>query len=212
MRLGVYGGSFDPIHWGHLLLAEQCREQCELDEVWFVPAGIPPHKESSEVTPGKARVEMVEFAIAGCPEMSVSDLELKRSGKSYTVDTLEALHAEDPARELFFLIGADSLHDLPTWRTPERLCELATVVAVNRGDDPLPDLSALAGQLSPASAARIRQVSMPGMDLSSSDIRRRVAQGRSIRFLVPRAVEAYIEQHGLYRAPGVAASAAPKQA
>ena len=112
MRLGVYGGSFDPIHWGHLLLAEQCREQCELDAVWFVPAGIPPHKQSSEITPGKARAEMVEFAIAGCPGMSVSDLELKRAGKSYTVDTLEALHAEDPSRELYFLIGADSLHDL----------------------------------------------------------------------------------------------------
>lgn len=199
MRLGLYGGSFDPIHWGHLLLAEQCREQCELDEVWFIPAGSPPHKDPSEITPGKLRADMVEFAIAGCPQFRVNDLELKRSGRSFTVETLEALHAEDPSRELFFLIGADSLVDLPGWREPERICELANIVAVNRGSTIPAEPAHVARGLSAAAIARIRQVTMPGIDLSATDIRRRVRAGQTIRFMVPRAVEAYIEQQGLYR-------------
>src|SRR5690242_9249482 len=109
MRLGLFGGTFDPIHLGHLLLAEQCREQCRLDAVWFLPSANPPHKQGNSITPAQARVEMLEMAIAGHPEFSVSKLELERSGMTYTVDTLEQLKREEPDRELFFLIGADSL-------------------------------------------------------------------------------------------------------
>ncbi|MEX0717813.1 MAG: nicotinate-nucleotide adenylyltransferase [Planctomycetaceae bacterium] len=199
MRIGLFGGTFDPVHYGHLLLAEQCREQCELDEVWFLPSGNPPHKRGEGISPGKARAEMLEFAVAGLPEFRVDRMELERAGTTFTVDTLEELHRQDASRALFFLIGADSLADLPTWREPRRVAELATIVAVNRGDRPLPDPAALAATLGESLASRIRFVTMPGIDLSSTDIRRRVRAGESIRFMMPRAVEAYIREHGLYR-------------
>ena len=202
MRLGIYGGTFDPVHYGHLLLAEQCREQCALDEIWFIPAHQAPHKQGTAGTPGKARSEMLGFAVAGIPQFKVSHRELDRGGTSYTVDTLQELHDEEPSRELFFLIGADSLDDLPTWRQPDRIAELATIVAVNRGDRPLPAPEQLRGRLGETLAARIRIVAMPGIDLSATDIRRRVREGRSIRFMVPRAVEAYIAEHGLYGGAG----------
>src|SRR5262245_31066193 len=112
MRLGLFGGTFDPIHLGHLLLAEQCREQCKLDAVWFLPSANPPHKVGASITPAQQRVEMLQMAIAGHPEFAVSKLELERGGTTYTVDTLEQLRNEDAERELFFLIGADSLADL----------------------------------------------------------------------------------------------------
>jgi nicotinate-nucleotide adenylyltransferase len=199
MRLGLFGGTFDPVHFGHLLLAERCREACRLDHVWFIPAGLPPHKAAESISPGNQRAEMLEFAIAGHPSFSVNRMELDRAGRSFTVDTLRQLHAEDPGRELFFLIGADSLTDLPSWRDPAGIAELATIVAVNRGDRPLPDLNALKSVLGDAVMARIQLVTMPGIDLSATDIRRRVRAGQSIRFMTPRACEVYIHEHGCYR-------------
>jgi nicotinate-nucleotide adenylyltransferase len=198
MKLGLFGGTFDPVHFGHLLLAEQCREQCGLDAVWFLPSGSPPHKRR-DITPGKQRLEMLQLATAGHEAFSVSDRELKREGTTYTVDTLTELHAEQPDAELFFLIGADSLHDLPTWREPQRILELATIVAVNRGDRPLPSLDGVREKLGEPAAGRIQFATMPGCDISATDIRERVAAGRSIRYMTPRAVEVYIQQHGLYR-------------
>lgn len=198
MRLGLFGGTFDPVHFGHLLLAEQCREQLSLDEVWFLPSGNPPHKDERGITPGQARVEMLEFAVAGHPQFEVNRMELAREGTTFTVDTLTTLAAEDAKRELFFLIGADSLHDLPTWRNPRRITELATIVAVNRGDAPLPALDAVKSELGEAAASRIELATIPGIDLSSSGIRRRVSEGKSIRYMTPRAVEVYIQEHGLY--------------
>ncbi len=200
MRLGLFGGTFDPVHYGHLLLAEQCREQCNLDAVWLIPSGSPPHKQSTGVNAGDVRAELLELATAGDPHCTVSRMELERSGTTFTVDTLQQLHDEDANRELFFLIGADSLTDLPGWREPERIAELATVVAVNRGDRPLPDRDALQLSLGEAVASRVQLVTMPGIDLSATDIRRRVREGKSIRYMVPRAVEMYIAEHGLYRA------------
>lgn len=199
-RLGIFGGTFDPVHYGHLLLAEQCREHCALDEVWFLPSGSPPHKQGAEITPGKQRFEMLELAIAGHAVFSVNDLELRRSGPTFTVDTLQSIHenSETAGRELFFLIGADSLSDLVTWREPKRIAQLATIVAVNRGGDPLPDLGSIRDAIGPDVADRIQIVEIPGNDVSSTDIRQRVRDGRSIRFMTPRAVEVFIEQHGLY--------------
>jgi len=200
MRLGLYGGTFDPVHFGHLLLAEQCREQFALDEVWFLPSGNPPHKDQQEITPGKAREEMLQFALAGHPQFKVNCMEFDREGTTFTVDTLSTLVDEDAQRELFFLIGGDSLKDLPTWRNPQRVAELATIVAVNRSDVPLSTLDAVRSELGEAAASRIRLATMPGIDLSSSDIRRRVNDGKSIRYMTPRAVEVYIFEHGLYGA------------
>lgn len=199
MRLGIFGGTFDPIHMGHLVLAEQCREQCQLDEVWFVPAAQPPHKLSAAITPAKPRCDMIEFAIAGNSAFRLSPIELDRDGPSFTVTTLEQLHVEDPTRELFLLIGADSLRDLAHWREPTRIMELATIVAVNRGDRPLPDRSELIAVCGDFAEKRIVSVTMPGIDLSATDIRTRISTGKSIRYLVPRAVEAFIREHSLYR-------------
>jgi nicotinate-nucleotide adenylyltransferase len=199
MRLGLLGGTFDPVHLGHLILAERCREECRLDQVWFLPAGNPPHKQNEAISPGNQRAEMVELAIAGHPQFSVNRMELSRTGRSFTVDTLREVQAQDSTRELFFLIGADSLADLPMWRDPVGIAELATIVAVNRGDRPLPDLDALRSRLGDTVMQRIQIVTMPGIELSATGIRRRVREGKSIRFMTPRPCEIYIEQHGLYR-------------
>lgn len=195
MRLGLFGGTFDPVHWGHLLLAERCREACGLDEVWLIPTGNPPHKKNSGITAAKARVDMLEMATAGLKDFSVNLMETKRTGTTYTFETLQELVEEQPDRELFFLIGADSLFDLPQWREPERIAELATIVAVNRGGEEEPDLA----QLFPKIAEKVKLVTMPDMAISSSEIRERVKQELSIRFMLPRSVESYIAQHGLYR-------------
>jgi nicotinate-nucleotide adenylyltransferase len=201
MRLGILGGSFDPVHYGHLLLAESCREQCRLDAVWFVPAFVPPHKQDRTLSSAADRVEMLKLATGGNEAFAVWTWEIDRGGVSFTVETLQHLHEEDPSRELFFLMGADSLADLPTWRQPQRLCELAIPAVVRRAGSPEPDDSVLAGLMSPArlEVARQHRVEMPTVELSSTDIRGRVAAGESIRYRTPRAVEKYIESHGLYR-------------
>jgi nicotinate-nucleotide adenylyltransferase len=201
MRLGVFGGTFDPVHYGHLLLAELCREAHRLDQVWFMPAAVAPHKRDASLTPVAQRIEMLELAVAGQPAFIVSNLEAQRGGTSYTVETLAALHAEDPARHLYFLLGADMLADLVHWREPARICELATLVAVPRpGREDLP-LETLASVLGHEVCERIRAhlVSMPLVGISASEIRRRAAAGLSIKYQTPPAVEEYILQHGLYR-------------
>lgn len=201
MRLGIFGGSFDPVHYGHLLLAEYCREQCRLDAVWFTPAHQPPHKQNAELTEPRQRVEMLQLAIGGHTAFAVCTREIDRGGVSYTVDTLNELADEDPRRELFLLLGADSLVDLPGWREPGRVCELATPVVVRRPGAAEPDYGCLADLVSPERLAYFReyQVQMPQIDLRSREIRRRVAAGLSIRFQTPRAVEQYIATAGLYR-------------
>jgi nicotinate-nucleotide adenylyltransferase len=208
MRLGLYGGTFDPIHLGHLILAEQCREACGLDQVWLVVAGSPPHKPGGRTAVGH-RLEMVRIAIAGHPAFVASDIEAKRPGPHYSVETLEAIRRDHPDDELFFLIGADSLADLPSWREPGRIAQLATIVVVNRPGieeverDRLPDLG-------PGSRP-LEWVAIPPVGIASSDLRRRLAEGRSVRYMVPRGVEAYIEAHGLYRDAGAARSTAAGQ-
>ena len=132
MRLGILGGTFDPVHYAHLLVAESCREQLALDEVWLLPAAVPPHKRERALTEGIRRAEMLELAIAGNERFRVCHAELDRGGVSYTVDTLEQLKAEYPARQIFLLMGADSLADLPNWKLPAHICELATPVVVER--------------------------------------------------------------------------------
>src|SRR3954471_15175632 len=134
MRLGIYGGTFDPIHLGHLILAEACREAAGLDRVWFVVAGQPPHKLGPRAQVGH-RLEMTRIAVTGNPAFEVSEIEARRPGPHYSVETLEEVRRDRPEDELFFLIGADSLADLPFWRQPERIVELARLVVVNRFDD-----------------------------------------------------------------------------
>lgn len=196
MRLGLFGGTFDPIHLGHLILAEQCREACRLDQIWFVVAGAPPHK-LGDRTAVIHRLEMARIAIAGHASFAVSEIETMRPGPHYSVETLETIRRGQPDDELFFLIGADSLADLPFWREPARIARLATIVVVNRPglqevqQAKLPDFGPGSHPLLP--------VTIPAIGIASTDLRRRLAEGRSIRYMVPRGVEAYIEAQKLYR-------------
>jgi nicotinate-nucleotide adenylyltransferase len=200
MRLGVFGGSFDPIHYGHLLLAECCRDARRLDRVLFMPTAVPPHKQDCVLSAAEHRVAMIELAIGGNPGFAVSRYEVERGGVNYTVDTLAHLHAEQPDAELFFLMGADMLVDLPHWRNAARVCELALPIVVRRGAAE-PDFECLRTIALPERVAEIRrqQVEMPAVALSSTEIRRRVAAGQSVRYQTPAAVEQYLLGHGLYR-------------
>lgn len=198
VRLGIYGGTFDPIHIGHLILAESCREACRLDEVWFVPAADPPHKPDCPITPSHLRRQMVERAIADHPQFRVCDLELQRGGTSFTVDTLRELTKRHPTAELLLLIGADSLFDFATWKEPREILNLATLVAVNRGDQPTQTSESPPAPLPADFFDRVRHVQMPGIDVSATRLRENVRQGKSIRYLTPRPVEDLILAEGLY--------------
>jgi nicotinate-nucleotide adenylyltransferase len=195
MRLGLFGGTFDPIHLGHLILAEQCREALDLDRVWFIVAGVPPHKQG-ERTPAAHRLEMVRVAVAGHPAFEACDVETTRPGPHYSVETLGTIRRDRPEDELFFLIGADSLEDLPTWRDPAGIARLATIVVVNRpgiAERPPASLPDFGPGTHPLAA-----VAVPPIGIASKDLRRRLAERRSIRYMVPRGVEAYIHAQGLY--------------
>lgn len=198
MRVGVVGGTFDPVHIGHLVAAEEVRALVGLDRVLFVPAGQPPHKRWT-ITPAAHRVAMLEAAIADNPAFALSRVEVDRPGPSYSVDTLAQLRAElGPATELFFVVGMDMLADLPHWRQPERLPGLARIVAVTRPGFPRFDLARLE-PIIPNARDVIQVVPIPELRISATDLRRRVAAGRPIRYQVPAAVEAYIREQGLYR-------------
>lgn len=207
MRIGVYGGSFDPVHLGHLLAAECCREQARLDRVVFVPAAVPPHKRERRLADAADRVAMLTLAIGGHEAFTVSTIELDRGGVSYTIDTLAHLAVAHPHDALVLLLGPDSLAGLPTWREPQAILDGWEVTAIER--EGLDDLAAvvrepaIAGLLGPDRAARLveTRVRMPAIGIRASDLRVALAAGRSIRFRTPRAVEAYIASHGLYR-PG----------
>ncbi len=197
MRLGVAGGTFDPIHIGHLILAEAAREQLSLQRVLFLPAGQPWRKAERKITPGEHRLAMLRLALEGTG-FELSSLEIDRVGPSYTSDTLEALAADNPGAELFFIGGYDALLDLPRWKNPQRILELATLAVAARRDREAVEPDAVEALL-PGSSARVVALAMPVIEISASAIRQRVSQGRSIRFLVPERVAAYIQDQGLYR-------------
>jgi nicotinate-nucleotide adenylyltransferase len=201
MRIGVFGGSFDPVHRGHVLLAECCRVQAALDRVLFVPTARQPHKPHSPRASNADRLAMLELAIAGRPEFTASPLELERGGVSYTVDTLRAISAQNPGAKLYLLLGADSLADLPTWREPTVICALATPLAVSRPGWAAPNVDALEGITSPErlEEARALRVEMPATPISSSGIQRVIANGGEWQSLVPPAVAEYIVTRGLYQ-------------
>jgi len=201
MRLGIFGGSFDPVHYGHLLLAEACREQCALDRVWWLPTATSPFKQDRVAASGRQRVEMLQLAIGGHPAMEVCTLEIDRGGVSYTVDTLAEIQGREPAAELFLLMGTDTLADLPQWRESARICQLVVPVVVRRAGSPQPSYEPLRAIVEPdrLELFRSHQVAMPAVELSSTDIRQRVRQGASIRYRTPRAVEKYIETQQLYQ-------------
>jgi nicotinate-nucleotide adenylyltransferase len=202
MRIGVFGGTFDPVHQGHLILAEQCREQARLDRVYFIPSARPPHKQDRALTPFEQRAEMLNLAIAGHPAFQVNELEKNRSGLSYTADTLAELHQSHADAELALILGSDCLPDLKHWHEPGRIVELASLLIVGRPGWSLWSADLLRAALRLPSSVPLRQqvVHSALIELSSRDLRRRVREGRSLRYMVPRSVECYIETHQLYKA------------
>jgi len=199
-RTAVLGGSFNPIHYGHLLLADDVLDALGLDRVLFVPAALPPHKPSSQLAPADDRYAMVQLAVAGHPKFVVSDLELRRAGPSYTVDTLEALCI--PREELFLIVGSETFLDMLTWRTPRRVARLAQIVVVPRvGSAFDPDSAAVRKVVHEIGQEPlvVRAISLP---ISASDLRHRVRERRSLAYRVPEAVDAYIQAKRLYRDEG----------
>lgn len=199
-RVGVFGGTFDPIHIGHLVVAEEARVSCALDRVIFIPAKKPPHKPGEPYASARDRLEMVRLAIEDNPYFCVSGMELERAGPSFTVDTLRAIRESCPSSALFFVMGADSLAHLKTWRNPREILQLARIVAVTRPDWDV-DLAALDGEL-PGLAAATELLTTVRLDISSTDLRERASEGRPIRYQVPDRVEAYIREYGLYTLSG----------
>ncbi|HJT77974.1 MAG TPA: nicotinate-nucleotide adenylyltransferase, partial [Gemmataceae bacterium] len=200
-RIGVFGGTFDPVHLGHLILAEQCREQGRLDAVWFVPAARPPHKVDQPLTPFAQRVEMLALALAGNAAFRVEQSEKDRPGPSFTVDTLEELGRQHPDADFSLLVGSDTLNELHTWREPARIVARAALLVVDR-----PGFPALTAErfreelhLPEGFPLRVQTVEAPLIHIASRDLRRRAAEGRSLRYLVPRAVEMYVQEKRLYR-------------
>ncbi|MEW5926339.1 MAG: nicotinate-nucleotide adenylyltransferase [Gemmatimonadota bacterium] len=191
MRIGVFGGTFDPPHHGHLAVAADVHDALGLDRVLLVPSAVPPHKRHTVQAPAEVRLEMLHAAVRGDPRFEVDDLELRRPGPSYTVDTLRALRERFPGAELFFLVGADNVRELSSWREPEEIVRLARIVAVPRGcesidaEAPFPFLA----------------VPVIRTEVSATEVRRRVAAGLSIRYLVPDAVREIVAREGLYREP-----------
>ena len=198
MRLGILGGTFDPPHVGHLILAEEARQALELEQVLFVPAGAPWRKAGQELSPREDRLAMVQLAVGDSPHFAVSILEIEREGPSYTAETLAALHQQLPDdSEIFFIVGQDSLADLPNWRQPQRIISLARLAVAVRTDWEAAKADALEKEV-PGISQRLVWLNMPRIDISSTAVRDRVRQGISIRDWVPPAVEEYIRQHGLY--------------
>ncbi len=200
-RIGVFGGTFDPPHYGHLATAEEAGDRLDLGRVLFVPTGIPPHKPGEPITPAPLRVRMVELAIADNPRFVLSRADVDRPGPSYTADLLAQLRAELGATTaLYFICGMDMLATLPTWYAPERVLAQCRLVAVTRPSTPPVDLAALERVL-PMARDRVTILHAPGLDISGRDIRARIAEGRTIRYLVPPGVAEFVAAAGLYRGP-----------
>lgn len=197
MRLGVFGGTFDPPHLGHLMVAEGAREQLRLGRVLFVPAGQPWMKADLVVSPASHRLEMTRLAIQGNAAFQAVDWEVAREGPSYSVETLEQLHRQEPSAELFFILGEDSLGELPRWRDPQRLVELCVLAVYRRPGAAGLSLAEMERKL-PGLSGRAVLLAGPLIGISATDLRRRAAQGRSLRYLAPPLVEEYIHRHRLY--------------
>jgi nicotinate-nucleotide adenylyltransferase len=201
-RIGLLGGTFDPIHYGHLVIAEEVRYTLDLAELVFIPTGQPPHKPGRTITPAHHRLAMLQLAIASNPHFTISQVDLERPGPSYTVDTLSLLRQQWNAQTAFyFIIGGDSLEELLTWRDPAGvLAQLNYLVAVQRPgyEEPSGYRESLEARL-PGIKLRLIMVRAPQLDISATDLRLRVAEGRPIKYQTPEAVEQYIEHYGLYK-------------
>jgi len=201
MRLGIFGGTFDPVHFGHLALAEECLAVAGLDEVWLVPAASPPHKGGKKLSRFDQRKEMLELAIAGNEKFKVEPMEADRPGPSFTIDTLEEIQKRKPNDELFLIIGGDSALEFSTWKDPAKIASLATIIVRIRPGVIMPTEQEFISQLGKELGVQPKVIFVAGppyLDVSSSLLKERVSNNKSIRYLLPRAVEVYIQQKKLY--------------
>jgi len=192
VKVGVFGGTFNPPHLGHLIVAEYVRDELGLEKILFVPSAVPPHKQDLDIVEAHHRLDMLEHAVQGNRHFIVSDLEVQRGGVSFTIDTLTEIQKLHPEDELFVMIGMDNYVEFHTWKSPDKILELATVVVMKR---PGVDVGAIPRDAGP----KVIMCTVPEIEIASRHIRRRVAEGKSIRYLVPSTVERYIHHHKLYR-------------
>lgn len=198
-KVGIMGGTFNPIHNGHLMLAEEAFRQFTLDEVLFMPSGISYMKADQKVESGQTRAEMTALAIQDNPHFKISTMEIERQGNTYTYQTLEQLKEENPDTEYYYIVGADSLFHMTQWASPERIFSNCYILAAIRDDKTIEDMEKQIDLLSQAYNAHIYLMKTENTDISSSDIRNKVAAGESIEGNVPNPVRIYIEKRGLYR-------------
>lgn len=208
MRVGILGGTFDPVHYGHLRFAEEGRELFGLEEIIFIPCGIPPHKEATKISPAEKRLRMVELAVAGNPRFCVWDIEIKRPWLSYSVETIKEIKEKyGSSLELFFLVGFDAFQEIGTWKDYQELLSLCHFVVATRAGqagrlpleiEPLFCYDKNAGCYCHKGGSRLYLAEITALDISSTKIRDAVQEGRSIKYLVPREVEDYIKREGLY--------------
>ena len=201
-RIGILGGTFDPIHLGHIQMAEEAYRQADLDQVLFLPSKIPPHKRNRNITEEFHRTAMIKLAIQHKSQFVYSDFELQRDGITYTVDTLRMLQEQNPEHDYYFILGGDSLFQLETWYHPEEIMSRVEILAISRYDMSREQVRARVEWLAQNYQARIQIVEMSRMDISSSDIRDRVRRGDSLQGMVPNEVENYIQEHSLYQSIG----------
>ncbi len=201
MRLGIFGGTFDPVHFGHLALAEECLAAANLDELWLVPAASPPHKGGKKLSRFDQRKEMLELAIAGNEKFKVEPMEADRPGPSFTIDTLLEIQKRKPNDELFLIIGGDSALEFSTWKDPAKIASLATIIVRIRPGFSMPTEQEFISQLGKELGVVPKVIFVAGppfLDVSSSLLKERVNNNKSVRYLLPRAVEVYIQQKKLY--------------
>ena len=198
MRIGIFGGTFNPVHLGHLIVAQDACDQFELNKILFIPCAIPPHKAIGNLADNQHRLRMLDACLEGDPHFESSNLEIERGGVSYTFETVRELRRQDPGAEWFLILGSDSLLELHTWRLVGELLKEVPIVTLIRPGTPLPTPEAL-GLPAPWPERLLGNVRVGHqIEISSGDIRRRCAEGLSIRYLVHPAVEMYIAEHGLY--------------
>lgn len=199
-RIGIMGGTFDPIHFGHLVTAEAARDSFKLERVFFVPSGNPPHKKNYPVTDAEHRYLMTNLAVTANPYFEVSPIEIERKGYSYTIDTVtEFYNKYKDQAELYFITGADAILEILTWKSVERITELCSLIAATRPETHLEELQRFIKELPNNIGEKIHIMEVPALAISSTDIRRRVANHRTIKYLLPDAVEQYIVKKGLYQ-------------
>lgn len=198
-HLGIMGGTFDPIHYGHLVAAETARIEFSLAKVLFIPTGKPPHKQKKQVTPADLRYEMVRQAIEDNPDFDISRIEIDREGPSYTIDTLRLLHQDYPNSELFFITGTDAFKEIFFWREAEEILRLTHFIAASRPGFEARGFLEQAVEKNPNVIGRIHLLEVPALAISSTDIRARRQRGQSIRYLLPEAVRQFVYAQGLYQ-------------